>query len=208
MYAYEGIGSVYWHMVTKLLLAVQEAASSAADQGADPDTIERLVRGYRRVREGLGVNRTAHEFGAIPTDPYSHTPAHAGAQQPGMTGAVKEEILTRRRELGVRVIDGDIELDDLLLREVEFLDGPAEWVLVGVDGVERTVDLPAGTLGLTVCQVPVVVGRGADGPYVEVRTADGRSLSRPGLRVGRELAGAVFARSGEVELIRAVLPIR
>lgn len=205
MYAYEGIGSVYWHMVTKLLLAVQEAASDAADQGAEPAVVERLVAAYGRVRGGLGFNRSAEEFGAVPTDPYSHTPAHAGAQQPGMTGAVKEELLARRRELGVRVIDGDIEFDELLLRETELLDRPAGWT-VRTASATTTVELDAGSLGLTVCQVPVVIGRGSDGPAVEVRTVDGTTVRRSGRRVGRDLARAVFARSGEVELIRAVLP--
>ena len=32
-------------------------------------------------------------YGAFPTDPYSHTPGGKGAQQPGMTGQVKEDLL-------------------------------------------------------------------------------------------------------------------
>jgi hypothetical protein len=59
----------------------------------------RLASQYRHVRAGLGFTRSAAAFGAFPTDPYSHTPAHAGRQQPGMTGQVKEEILTRFGEL-------------------------------------------------------------------------------------------------------------
>lgn len=47
-----------------------------------------LARAYYRVRQGLGFNKTAEAFGAFPSDPYSHTPRHAGAQQPGMTGSV------------------------------------------------------------------------------------------------------------------------
>ena len=35
MYGYEGIGSVYWHMVAKLLLAVQETYWTALDAEAD-----------------------------------------------------------------------------------------------------------------------------------------------------------------------------
>ena len=95
MYGYEGIGSVYWHMVAKLLLAVQEAYWSAVDQGAAPDVAEQLVHAYRRIRSGLGFRKEPGVYGAFPTDCYSHTPSHAGAQQPGMTGQVKEEVLTR-----------------------------------------------------------------------------------------------------------------
>jgi len=58
---------------------------------------------YYPVPEGIGFNRTPAEHGAFPTDPCSHTSGHGGAQQPGMTEQVKEEVLTRFGELGVRV---------------------------------------------------------------------------------------------------------
>ena len=45
-------------------------------------------------------------YGAFPTDPYSHTPAGKGAQQPGMTGQVKEDVISRFGELGVEVKNG------------------------------------------------------------------------------------------------------
>ena len=122
MYGYEGIGSIYWHMVAKLLVAVQESVVDATSAHASSETIERLVDAYHRVRSGLGFNKTSEQFGAIPTDPYSHTPAHAGAQQPGMTGLVKEELLTRTLEVGVRVANGEICIDPILMRRDELLD--------------------------------------------------------------------------------------
>ena len=86
------------------------------------------------------VARATAEFGAIPTDCYSHTPAHAGAQQPGMTGQVKEEILTRFGELGLRVEDGRLcVLPGLLAPEALF-------------GRDDTGWSPAR---LTVCGTPV-----------------------------------------------------
>ena len=65
-----------------------------------------LAEWYYDVRAGLGFNKTPEVYGAFPTDPYSHTPGFAGARQPGMTGQVKEEILTRLGELGLSVRDG------------------------------------------------------------------------------------------------------
>ncbi|NNF67140.1 MAG: hypothetical protein HKM98_06495, partial [Gammaproteobacteria bacterium] len=121
MFAFEGLGSIYWHMVSKLLLAAQENFFSARDQGADEAICHRLAELYYRVREGIGFNKTPDEYGAFPTDPYSHTPKHAGAQQPGMTGQVKEELLTRLAELGVRVSDGAVNFDTSLLRAREFI---------------------------------------------------------------------------------------
>ena len=95
MFGFEGLGSVYWHMVAKLLLAVQENFFCAIEDGGDKQACDRLADVYYRVRNGIGFNKTPAEYGAFPTDPYSHTPKHAGARQPGMTGQVKEEILTR-----------------------------------------------------------------------------------------------------------------
>ena len=117
MFGYEGLGCIYWHMVAKLLLAVQERVFEAADCAA-PE-LQPLKSFYRRVRDGLGYRRGAAAFGAFPADPYSHTPGEGGAQQPGMTGQVKEEILTRWGELGLRVHEGRIRFDPVLLDEAE-----------------------------------------------------------------------------------------
>ncbi len=123
MFGYEGLGCVYWHMVAKLLLAVQERVFGASDQGASE--LAALCSYYRRVREGLGYRKDPASYGAFPTDPYSHTPGEGGAQQPGMTGQVKEEILTRWGELGLRVRAGRIHFDPVLLDERELPPGGA-----------------------------------------------------------------------------------
>ena len=124
MFAYEGLGCVYWHMIAKLQLAVQERVFDALDQQA-PE-LAALQAHYRRVRDGLGYRKSAADYGAFPADPYSHTPAEGGAQQPGMTGQVKEEILTRWGELGLRMRDGRVHFDPVLLDEAEV---PAEGAL-------------------------------------------------------------------------------
>ena len=42
MFGFEGLGSIYWHMVSKLLLAVQERFFAARDQSADETTCRAL----------------------------------------------------------------------------------------------------------------------------------------------------------------------
>ncbi|NND75888.1 MAG: hypothetical protein HKN44_12860 [Ilumatobacter sp.] len=181
MYGYEGIGSVYWHMVAKLLLAVQETYWSAIDADAPDDQVDGLADAYRRVRAGLGFRKGPAEYGAIPTDCYSHTPAHAGAQQPGMTGQVKEEILTRFGELGVRVVAGRITLSPGLI-------DPAEVLASDPDGARSR---------FTLCAVPMTIGAGsADG--VAVTGADGTRDERPGLHLTEQQSEALFARNGEI----------
>ena len=122
MFSYEGIGSIYWHMISKLLLATQENYFLAKNNKLLNSKIAQDFKHYYfKIRSGLSASKTPKEYGAFPFDPYSHTPSHSGAQQPGMTGQVKEEILTRFGELGCFVNDGCIMFDTSLLQNSEFL---------------------------------------------------------------------------------------
>ncbi len=71
-------------------------------------------------------------MGAFPTDPYSHTPGGKGAQQPGMTGQVKEDILCRFGELGMRVSNGVLAFDSSILKASEFIDETQDFEYVDV----------------------------------------------------------------------------
>lgn len=119
-YKYEGIGSIYWHLVSKLLLNLGESIVKFSLEGESSESLEQLVDFYHRVKEGIGVHKNPKNYGAFPTDPYSHTPSMMGAQQPGMTGQVKEDILSRFNELGLVVCDGEIKINPILLNENDF----------------------------------------------------------------------------------------
>jgi hypothetical protein len=207
MHGYEGIGCIYWHMVAKLLLAVQECCEDAIESGADHAVVEALRAHYIEVRAGLGFMKTPEEFGALPMEPYSHTPGFAGARQPGMTGQVKEEILTRWGELGVHVEDGSVAFDPVMLDDDEYLDGDARFSYVDVGGASRSIDLAAGSLAFTFCQVPVVYTRGGDAS-IRVRYADGRDQLITGNSLPAEVSARVFARTGSVERIDVAVPAR
>ena len=199
-FAYEGLGSVYWHMVSKLLLAIQENHRRALDSGSAPELVERLSAQYHACLNGLGIHRSPSEYGAFPTDAYSHTPAHAGAQQPGMTGQVKEDLLTRLGELGLIVIEGCVIFAPRLLRRTELHAEPAVLEVLDLDGAPQTYQLPAQSLGFTFCQVPVIYETG-DGPALELIHADGRTTVRETARLTREESSAVFGRKGKLRQI-------
>ncbi|MEN0065575.1 MAG: hypothetical protein AAGA48_25770 [Myxococcota bacterium] len=207
MHKYEGLGSVYWHMVGKLLVSVQEAWQLAVDGGEDSAIVRRLAAAYDRVRAGLPFNKSVAEYGAIPTDPYSHTPWHLGAQQPGMTGQVKEEVLTRLGELGLRVRDGAIEVHPGLLRRDELATSPMSWTITGYRGAQQTIEVPTGALGFTVAQVPFVLATHEGSPEVHVTYTDGRTEQRPGRSLGQQATNAVFARRGLVERVTVRVPL-
>ncbi|MEI6225422.1 MAG: hypothetical protein WCS72_11740 [Deltaproteobacteria bacterium] len=201
MFAYEGLGSIYWHMVGKLLVAAQECAIAADDAGAPAALRRRLADRYHAIRSGVaGLEKTPAVYGAFPLDPYSHTPAHAGAQQPGMTGEVKEEILTRVGELGARVREGRLQFRPLLLRRSEFLRSPAVFEPWDVDGKRVTVPLARGTLAFTYCQVPVVYHLSRE-PGIELTWADGTVTRVAGDTLDREASTSIFERSGRIRRV-------
>ena len=128
-YKYEGLGSIYWHMVSKLQLAVAEAVYDAPEGSK---VLERLRKQYFEIKEGIGAHATPQMYGSFPFDAYSHTPSMAGAQQPGMTGQVKEDILSRWMELGLRFENGEMTIAPRLLQDSDFKeDGTLSFTFAG-----------------------------------------------------------------------------
>jgi hypothetical protein len=185
---------------------VQEVCVRAERDGTPAAVRESLARHYDRVRAGLGFEKDATRWGAFPTDPYSHTPAGRGAQQPGMTGQVKEEILTRLGELGVRVEGGRVAFRPRLLHAKEFLAAPAVLEAYGHDGEPVRVDVPAGGLAFTWCAVPVVYVR-EDGPgWLRVTTRDGRATTSATDELDLETSRLLLERRGAIARIEVGVP--
>ena len=205
MFGFEGLGSIYWHMVSKLMLAVQENFFIARSQ-ADDATAKQLGDLYYRVREGIGFNKTPNDYGAFPTDPYSHTPKHIGAQQPGMTGQVKEEMMARFSELGIRVSEGEINFDPCLLRPCEFIDTVKVFRFLDVHNQWQELNVPENGLAFTWCQLPLVYRIcESQAPALTVTLATGDSLSLTDLRLPADLAEAVFKRNGVIEKLELTI---
>ena len=196
-FGYEGLGSIYWHMVSKLRLAAFEVTKAAVESGASDDVVGRLFDHYFEINAGIGAHKSPELYGAFPTDPYSHTPGGKGAQQPGMTGQVKEDLLCRFGELGVRVQGGQLQFDRALMHAEEFLTEPAVFEYVDVAHQTKTIELDADCLVYTVCQVPVVHQRGAQ-KGIEIAWNDGRTTHVDGLALDHETSRKIFRRLHEV----------
>ncbi len=175
-YKYEGLGCIYWHMVSKLLLAVGEVIQSVSPKdglsaegglsSVSAAVLSRLRNHYFAIREGLGSHKQPAEYGSFPFDPYSHTPSMAGVQQPGMTGQVKEDILNRFFELGVSVHDGQITFHPTMLTDRDFKDGELHFTYCGTEIIYR--------LSISVCQCN-------------------------GLTLSKEQSAHIFARDGQIK---------
>ncbi len=199
-FAYEGLGSIYWHMVAKLLLAVQETHKRAVESGSSVATIAGLAATYQGLREGLGFRKAPAIYGAFPTDPYSHTPLGRGAQQPGMTGQVKEELLTRMGELGVTVRGGRIAFRPRLLDPTELSAEPGQFRYVDVAGQRRSLALPPHSLAFTLCQTPVIYVRGTV-PQITLCLAGGATRSISGDCLDELVSRQIVERDARIEAI-------
>jgi hypothetical protein len=205
MYKYEGLGCIYWHMVSKLLLATSEVIAGAVDDGADAAVVDRLGACFREIRDGLGVHKPPAEYGAFPVDPYSHTPEFTGVQQPGLTGQVKEDLITRFWQLGVRVVRGEVGFEPVLLGRDEFLQEPASWSY-SAGGPESTEELPAGSLAFTLCGVPVIY-RVAESGRLQVFGEEGSAPTViQGTRLGPRLSRSLLRRDQRIRKLVVDVP--
>ena len=139
-YKYEGLGCIYWHMVSKLLLALGETITSSSSSSTLNAKRSTLNDHYMAIREGIGAHKRPDEYGAFPFDPYSHTPSMAGVQQPGMTGQVKEDIISRWFELGVSVRNGQITFAPTMLNDNDFINGELRFTYCGLDIIYRQAE--------------------------------------------------------------------
>lgn len=204
-FAYEGLGSIYWHMVAKLLLAVQENYFHAITTGAPAELLAGLAAAYDDIRQGLGFNKPPHVYGAFPTDPYSHTPSGQGAKQPGMTGQVKEEILTRLGELGVAIADGALAFRPTLLRAQEYTSQASAFHYVNIEGQAEAIELPAGALAFTFCQLPIVYQLGGE-PQIEILLVSGATRTVAGSALDQASSQQIFGRTGQIRRLIVHIP--
>jgi hypothetical protein len=196
-FGYEGLGSIYWHMVSKLVLSIQETCLTAAKNNEDEATIGKLFEHYYEANEGIGVHKSPELYGAFPTDAYSHTPGGKGAQQPGMTGQVKEDILSRFGELGVFVNNGEIGFNPRLLRKEEFLREPKNFKYTDIDNSVVEFELEKDSLCFTYCQIPVVY-KLSKTESLQVHFEDGKIEETNKLFIDKKISKKIFERTTEV----------
>ncbi len=200
-YGYEGLGSIYWHMVSKLALAGFEIVNQAIVAKEDQVLIKQLREHYYEIVEGIGAHKSPVDYGAFPSDPYSHTPGGKGAQQPGMTGQVKEDILSRFGELGVRIQNGVMHFDTALLKETEYLEAPSNFEYFNVTGEKKSLPLTKDSLAFTYCQVPIVYSKNKGQAGIEVSYTNGQQKTLPNNGLDSETTLELFGRNNVIEKI-------
>lgn len=201
-FAFEGIGSIYWHMVSKLELAILEQMRD--HQQTDSNECVDLKQWSEEVKEGIGASKNPAEYGGFPMDPYSHTPEHRGAQQPGMTGQVKEDILSRWIELGVFVKEGRISFHPFQFSMSEFLEQDSEFEYVDVQDELRSILVKEDSLAFSYLSVPVIYQMGGQ-EQVDVYLKDDTVENISSNQLTLEWSASLFRREGKVKKLIVTL---
>jgi hypothetical protein len=183
---------------------VQEVCLLAVENKEPAEVIGKLLEHYYEINAGVGVHKSPQLYGAFPTDPYSHTPANKGAQQPGMTGQVKEDILSRFGELGVFVKNGCLFFNPCLLRKDEFTTQDRMFHYVTIHKEHIAFPPEPGSLCFTFCQVPIIY-RLSHENKMEIEKKDGSVETKPSLHLDAETSTHIFNRTGEITKITVYL---
>lgn len=199
-FGYEGLGSIYWHMVSKLLLSVQETCLKAINANESEVVVGGLLDHYYEINEGIGVHKSPDLYGAFPTDPYSHTPGGKGAQQPGMTGQVKEDILCRFGELGVFVTEGKLVFKPDLLRKEEFLKKAKTFKYITLTNEVKEILLEKDSLCFTYCQIPIIY-KLSKRVGIKVIFNEDSTVAFDDLTLDSQTSKKAFERTGEINRI-------
>lgn len=206
MFSYEGIGSIYWHMVAKLLLSVQENFYYFHNHNSSKHELNSLGNLYYKIRDGLSSSKTPSQYGAFPFDPYSHSPSHSGAQQPGMTGQVKEEILTRFGELGIFIQKRSIVFSPTLLRKSEFLFKSKSFNYYNVFNKKSDLKVKKNQLAFTFNQVPIIYDINHQiKNEIRIEYLDGEKKVLAGSEINFEISKEIFNRTGNITSIKYLL---
>jgi hypothetical protein len=124
-----------------------------------------------------------------------------------MTGQVKEEVLSRFGELGLRVAGGAIRFDPRLLRTCEFPSATRRFRFLDVHGQWQELTVPASGLAFTWCQVPIVYRLRREGrPALTITLQDGSTQTLPQLSLPPELSSELVRRSGHIRQISLDFP--
>ncbi len=199
-YGYEGLGSIYWHMVSKLLLATQECYFRAIDEKAEQSNLGKLKDHYYEIKAGIGIYKSPDVYGGFPTDAYSHTPSNSGVKQPGLTGQVKEDIISRYGEMGILVSEGKILFETSLFNSNEILDKKHLFEYHTIDGEIQIIELEENQVGFTFCQVPIIYSF-CDNQSITITFNNDYVETSLGNTIIEEYSNLIFSRSGEIKLV-------
>lgn len=123
-----------------------------------------------------------------------------------MTGQVKEEVLARFGELGLRIVDGKAYFQTDLLRKCEFLTTAKQFRYLDVNDQWQELSIAENGLAFTWCQVPIVYQLDDScSSHLKVLWADGVETTSEGLALSAENSRDLFLRNGKIKQLSLTL---
>ena len=174
--------------------------------GADPAVTAALADAYYDIRRGWASTNRPRSTVRFQPIPIPTRRWNGGARQPGMTGQVKEEIITRWGELGVKFEQGALCFSPTLLRSDEFLQKESDFTYFNLSGEPQTLRLSPGSLAFTLCQTPIIYQRGA---VAQIETIDesGQARTLSGHYLDIETTLCIINRDGTIAKILVTFPL-
>lgn len=118
-----------------------------------------------------------------------------------MTGQVKEEVICRFAELGLRVEHGQVSIYPALLRRQEFCTTSQPFRYLDVHNQWQSIELEPGSLAFTWCQVPFVYTLDERGGSTGIRYTDDKQDRIDNLSLPPKAADSLFNRKGEIKRV-------
>jgi hypothetical protein len=116
-----------------------------------------------------------------------------------MTGQVKEDILSRLIELGVRIVNGQLAFDPFMFEACEILKTDSRIQFINLEDEHVELSLPAGSFAFTLCQTPIIYHQSMNTRIVVTR-ADGAD-ERDTLTLTKDETASIFSRTGQIKRI-------
>ena len=104
----------------------------------------------------------------------------------------------------LKIEDGKIKVNPVLLREDELLTVSTVMTYYDVVGQQHTLEVPAGALSLSFCQVPLILLPG-DESSIEIELLNGVTKTVSSNNLNVELSNSIFSRDGTVQKITVKL---
>jgi hypothetical protein len=118
-------------------------------------------------------------------------------QQPGMTGQVKEDYISRFGELGVRIFNGKISFKPLLLEKSELIETDQDYNFYDIHGKKGTISLKKNSLAFTLAQVPIIYTL-SEQNSIRVNFNNNSIKEYDGLDLCKEVSNSIFNRKGKI----------
>ena len=117
-----------------------------------------------------------------------------------MTGLVKEDFISRMRELGILIQNGEILFQPSLLNLNELLNESSVFEYFDLKGEKQQFTLDVGQLAFTFCQIPILYSASSE-DKISITLRNKNKILIKGHVINPAISASIFQRSGDIVLI-------